>query len=238
MAKILPSQYVGGNELGGPTVTKYWQYALNENQKRQREYIDRELDGNRAVKAGKTLETFLVKPQSGLIHPPELLFDGVNDVYYDYVKPDKTKSHVNDDDGESDWIIHFDIHSIDQPYVTNPSWWRLVTTCQFKWYGIDAPQTLYSFTNWDKAKADQSTFHMKPALNAERLMIDEVCINVGEDKYNIYFIPPSFPSSYISQLRERLLYMLKLTMNEKKILNSNVRLTIVLDFYAEKELIT
>ena len=59
---LLPTQYVGEDAMGGPTAAAHLKYAMNVANKRKMEELDQRLDGDRAVKAGKTLKTILVKP--------------------------------------------------------------------------------------------------------------------------------------------------------------------------------
>ena len=207
MGVPLPSQYIGEDALGGPTAAAHLQYAMNVANKRKIENVDEQLDGDRAVKAGKTLQTILVKPQLGLVEQ-ELLFHGIDDLYYEYVKPDKTLSDVS---GEDDWILHFIINAMGR-YVTNPSWWRLELVCKFQWYDKTTTKTtMKNFTNWKEVKTDLTDVHLKPALNAERYVLEDTRVIVGEGKRNI-----NSTSSYLNRLSALIMYMLKLSMPEKK----------------------
>ena len=137
----------------------------------------------------------------------ELLFDGIDDSYYEYVKPDKTLSDVSGDD---DWILHFVINEVGY-HVTNPSWWRLELVSKFQWWAQGTPETLKNFKSFKHTVNDKWSVHMKPALNAERYMLEDTRIVVGESKRNINATSP-----YLNRLSALIMYMLKLSMPEKK----------------------
>ena len=210
MTAVLPPQYMGQEFLGGPSgEAHYQQYLKLQKNKRKVEQIDESLDGDRAIKAGKTLQTILVKPSLNTIEQ-EYLFDTVDDFYYEYVKPDKILSRVSGDDPEDEWILHFIMNAVGF-YVTNPSYWRLELVSQFEWYAVDTPSTLYPFKSWNEVDSNKASVHLKPALNAERYMLEETRVVVGDTKRNVNATSP-----YLTRLSTLIMYMLKLSWQEKK----------------------
>ena len=202
---MLPSQYVGEDLLGGPTAARHYQHALNARNKRKLQQIEDRLDGTQPVKAGKTLQTILVKPPLK-IPEQELLFDGIDDFYYEYVKPDKTLSEVT---GDNDWVLHFIPNEVGF-HTTNPSWWRLELVSKFQYF-LEGKSTMKNFTSFERAVKNTPTVHMKSALNAERYMLEQVQIITGESKHNVNATSP-----YLTRLSTLIMYMLKLSWNEKK----------------------